>query len=133
MAYATVNDLMQRWKALGEPDRAKAETLLDDAAVILDSMVEVDPEDEKQAALLKTISCSMVKRAMAAGVDAAIGVTQGTISADIYSQTFQYANPGGDLYLTSLEKKLLGVTNSYIGTLPVATNPQAVSMRGGWY
>lgn len=126
MAYATVSDLMQRWKALGEPDRAKAETLLQDAADIIDSMVDIDESDEKQMRLACTISCSMVKRAMASGMDAALGVSQGTISADIYSQTFTFANPGGDLYLTQMERKLLGIDNSFIGSIPAATNYHVV-------
>lgn len=122
MAYATVQDLMQRWRWLKSEEQARAVTLLEDAATILDAMVDVDADDEKQAKLLCTVSCSMVKRAMASGIDEAIGVQQGTISADIYSQTFTFANPGGDLYLTQLEKKLLGINNAYIGTIPVSAS-----------
>ena len=122
MAYATTQDLMQRWKYLNADQQAQAECLLDDAAVIIDSLVTVDETDEKQMSLLKTVSCSMVKRAMASNVDAMLGVSQGTISADIYSQTFQFANPGGDLYLTQMERKLLGISNSFIGSIPAAVS-----------
>lgn len=118
MAYATVYDLMQRWRGLSAEEQARAEVMLDDAAAILDHFVDVDETDEKQLALLKTVSCSMVKRAMVSTSDGMLGVSQGTISADIYSQTFSYANPGGDMYLTQMERKLLGISNSYIGSIP---------------
>lgn len=118
MAFATVSDLMQRWRYLSSEEQNRAEVMLDDAAAILGSLVDVDAENERQAALLKTVSCSMVKRAMASTSDGLLGVTQGTISADVYSQTFNYANPGGDLYITQMERKLLGISNSYIGSIP---------------
>lgn len=120
MAYATVSDLMQRWRLLSDAEQARAEVMLDDAATILDATVDIDEDDARQAALLKTVSCSMVKRAMVSMSDGMLGVAQGTISADIYSQTFQFSNPGGDMYLTQMEKRLLGVTNSYIGSIPAA-------------
>lgn len=120
MAYATVSDLMQRWRVLSDAEQARAEVMLDDAATILDATVDIDEDNEKQAALLKTVSCSMVKRAMVSMADGMLGVSQGTISADIYSQTFQFSNPGGDMYLTQMERRLLGVTNSYIGSIPAA-------------
>lgn len=120
MAYATVSDLMQRWRLLSDAEQARAEVMLDDAATILDATVDIDEDDAKQAALLKTVSCSMVKRAMVSMADGMLGVSQGTISADIYSQTFQFSNPGGDMYLTQMERRLLGVTNSYIGSIPAS-------------
>lgn len=120
MAYATVSDLMQRWRLLSESEQARAAVMLDDAATILDATVDIDEDDAKQAALLKTVSCSMVKRAMVSMSDGMLGVSQGTISADIYSQTFQFSNPGGDMYLTQMERRLLGVTNSYIGSIPAS-------------
>lgn len=120
MAYATVSDLMQRWRLLSDAEQARAEVMLDDAATILDATVDIDEDNEKQAALLKTVSCSMVKRAMVSMADGMLGVSQGTISADIYSQTFQFSNPGGDMYLTQMERRLLGVTNSYIGSIPAS-------------
>lgn len=120
MAYATVNDLMQRWRLLSDAEQARAEVMLEDAATILDATVDIDEDNAKQAALLKTVSCSMVKRAMVSMSDGMLGVSQGTISADIYSQTFQFSNPGGDMYLTQMERRLLGVSNSYIGSIPAA-------------
>ena len=119
MAYATVDDLEARWHTLTATERERASVLLEDAAVLLESLVDVDETDERQAAQLKTVSCSMVKRAMAAS-DEMFGVTQGTISADIYSQSYTFSNPGGDLYLTSTEKKLLGISGGFIGSIPAA-------------
>ena len=61
----------------------------------------------------------MVRRALGDGDnDSAfpIGATQGSMSALGYSQSWQYSGGGsGELYLSKLEKKLLGV-GERIGT-----------------
>ena len=124
MAYASVSDLIQRWKTLSAEEQTRAAVMLDDAATLLESLVTVDGENEKQLALLKTISCSMVKRALSS-IATGAGVSQSSISADIYTQSWTYSNPSGDLYLTALEKKLLGISNSYIGSIPAACGSDA--------
>lgn len=118
MAYATVADLEARWRDLSPEEEAVAATLLDDAAMLLDSMVEVDEWDVARKRLLCTVSCSMVKRAMASSTNDAFGVTQGSISADVYSQSLTFANPSGDLYVTASEKRALGVGRGFIGSIP---------------
>lgn len=40
-----------------------------------------------------------------------IGTTQTTTTAMVYSQTWTNANGSGELYLTKLDKKILGVGN----------------------
>ena len=57
---------------------------------------------------LRRICCAVAKRAMLAGDDTA-GVSQHTETAGSYSESYSYSNPAGDLYLTSAEKKSLGV------------------------
>lgn len=115
MAYATVEDLEAGWRPLTESEQDVATTLLDRAAVYIDSFVTVDFSDEHQAAVLKAVSCSMVQRAMIATESGAFGVTQQTISADIYSQTQSFSNPTGDLYFTKDEKRMLGIgAKSYL-------------------
>lgn len=114
MAYATVSDLEAGWRELTEQEQSVAGVLLERAAVILDSFVTVDATDCHQMDVLNMVSCSMVQRAMIASDSGAFGVSQQTISADIYSQTQSFANPTGDLYLTGAEKKMLGIGASYV-------------------
>ena len=40
-----------------------------------------------------------------------VGTTQTTTTAMVYSQTWTNANGSGELYLTKLDKKILGVGN----------------------
>lgn len=113
MAYATLEDLEARRGVLDQDEREKAAALLDDAAVILDGLVTVDGSEEQEM-LLMIVSCNMVSRALSATPDA-FGVSSLSTTAGVYSESLQYANPSGDMYLTKLEKRLLGVTTSYIG------------------
>ena len=117
MAYATVDDLEARWRYLDTEEQTRASALLDDAAVLLDSLVVVDPTDEHQADVLRVVSCSMVQRAMVAATSDAFGVSQATMTAGPYSQNMSFANPSGDLYLTASEKALLGVNGSLIESI----------------
>lgn len=113
MAYATLEDIEARRGALDPDDREKAAALLDDAAVILDALVVIDGTEEQEA-LLNLVSCNMVIRALSTTPDA-YGVSSLSTTAGVYSESLQYSNPSGDMYLTKLEKRLLGITTSYIG------------------
>lgn len=113
MAYATLDDLEARRGVLTTDEREKAAALLDDAAAILDGLVTVDGSEEQET-LLMIVSCNMVSRALSTTPDA-YGVSSLSTTAGVYSESLQYANPSGDMYLTKLEKRLLGVTTSYIG------------------
>lgn len=117
MAFADVSDLEKRWRELSNDEAERASTLLDDASVILSSLVKVDSSDMQQAELLKMVCCDMVARSMSASSFDAFGVSQTAITAGPYTQSFSYSNPSGDMYLTKLEKRLLGITTSYIGTI----------------
>lgn len=111
MAYADVSDLEVRWRTLTTDEQERAEALLDDASAMLDAYVTVDETDEKQMQLLKIVTCNMVERAMSTGGDI-FGVTQQSMTAGPYAQTFSYANPTGDLYITKAEKRLLGISGT---------------------
>ena len=117
MAYATVSDIESRWRALSQDEQSRASVLIDDASAMLTALVEIDTDDTEQAQLLKQVCCSMVIRAMSATEADMFGVSQSTITAGPYSQTSNYANPSGDMYLTKLEKRLLGITSGYIGSI----------------
>lgn len=126
MAFATVADLEQRWRALSADEYIRAEALLDDASIMLAQAVQVDETDETQSAALRAVACSMVRRSMASGDSGFFGASQGTVSADIYSQTVTFANPSGDLYITSAEKRMLGISGGFIGSIP------AQVAQSGW-
>lgn len=116
MAYAEVSDLEARWKPLTEQEQEVAETLLEDASAMLDALVNVDGKCT-QVDLLKIVCCNMVQRSMTAGAMDAFGITQQSMTAGPYTQSWTLSNPSGDMYLTKMEKKLLGITGSYIGTI----------------
>lgn len=112
-ALASPSDLEKRWRALTDTEKPRAEVLLLDATAKIVSMcksagVAIDETDEIQAHNLKAVTCEMVKRAMLSSVDNA-PATSYTQGAGGYTETISYANPTGDLYLTSAEKILLGI------------------------
>lgn len=125
-AFATTSDLEDRWRALSDIEKGRAETLLLDASVMISAMcqqsgVTIDESDELQAHNLTAITCEIVKRAMLTPVDIA-PTTSYSQSAGGFSESFAYANPNGDLYLTSSEKRLLGIGRQ-----------RMFSIRGGSY
>lgn len=117
MAFADVSDLESRWRELSTDEEARANVLLGDASAMLSALVTVDNSDYEQSELLKMVCCDMVIRAMSATASDSFGVSQTSMTAGPYTQSFSYSNPSGDMYLTKLEKRLLGITTSYIGTI----------------
>nr|DAO22019.1 MAG TPA: hypothetical protein [Caudoviricetes sp.] len=109
MSYATVEDVEAGFRTLSEDERPKCSALLEEAALIIDSYNKDAQEDAK-----KVVSCRMVRRQLydgdAGGVTYPMGATQGTASALGYSQSWTMGGgSSGELYLSKLEKKLLGV------------------------
>jgi len=107
-AYATVKDVEDRLlRTLSSDEEALCGTLLDDAAVIIDTYNVNATADAK-----KIVSCRMVIRAMGDGEDKGIpvGATQGSQSALSYSQSWTIGSGGaaGELFIGKLERKLLG-------------------------
>ena len=118
MAFADVTDVAARWRALDANEQAKANVLLGDASAMLSKLVDVDFNDARQMASLKSVCCSMVIRAMSASQSDTFGMSQTTMTAGPYSQSASFANPSGDMYLTKMERKLLGINAAVIGTIP---------------
>lgn len=104
--FATHGDLEDRWRTLSAAERDRADVLLADASALVrdlaPSVGDLDPGTPK------AIVCAMVKRVMQGPVDMD-GVTQTQQTAGPFSQGVSFANPSGDLYLTKLEKRRLGV------------------------
>lgn len=108
MAYASCEDILKRTGMDSlEPDYVNA--LLDDAAVIIDAYNSKASDEAK-----KLVSCNMIIRAVGSndGSNIPVGATQGSVTALGYSQTWTYGNgSSGELYLSKMDKKLLGVSN----------------------
>lgn len=106
MAYATVDDVAAGFRELTLDEQSVCAKLLDEAALIIDAYNVEAPYDAKN-----TVSCRMVRRSIGdSGVP--IGATQGTVSALGYSQSWTMSGgSSGELYLSKIEKKLLGVGN----------------------
>ena len=117
MPYATTADIEARWRTLSADERTRAEVLIQDASAMLDNLVDVDSLDAERYQLLTTVTCNMVIRAMSATSLDTFGVSQTSVTAGPYTQSYSYANPSGDMYLTKFEKRLLGVSTSYIGSI----------------
>lgn len=114
MAYATVTDIQNRIAGeMTEEQQGICESLLDDAAVVIDAYNSDASSDAK-----KVVSCRMVIRALG-NLDAGtmpIGASQGSMSALGYSQQWTISGGTvGELYLAKLDKKLLR-TGDHIGS-----------------
>ena len=112
MAYASVSDIQMRLgRELNTQETRQCQSLLDDAAVIIDAYNVNATEDNK-----KLVSIRMVVRSIGAGDDAGIpmGATQGSMSALGYSQSWTMGSgaSAGELYIGRMEKKLLGLAGS---------------------
>ena len=107
MTYATVDDVQAGFRTLTETEKTKCEKLIEETAVIIDAYNELAYNDVK-----KVVTCRMVRRAVG-DTDTQmypLGATQGTASALGYSQSWTMGNgSSGELYLSKLDKKLLGV------------------------
>ena len=118
MAYATVADVQARMtRTMSADEQTMCATLLDDAAIIIDAFNASATADAK-----KIVSCRMVIRQMGDGDDAGvpIGATQGSMSGLGYSQSWTLSNGStGEMYLSKMDKQLLGYGNKIGSYSPV--------------
>lgn len=118
MAYVTVQDVQDRMnRTLSEDEQSICSNLLDDAAVIIDSV-----NANASAEVKKIVSCRMVIRALGDGESGGVpvGATQGSMSGLGYSQSWTVSNGSvGEIYISKLEKQLLGRGNSIGSYSPV--------------
>ena len=120
MAYATYEDVQIRiGKTFNESEQASCTSLLDRAAMIIDSF---SASANKPEANKKEVSVSMVSRVMLNNdLDIPIGATQGSMSGLGYAQSWTMGSGGitGDLYLTKDDRRLLGIGNRIGSYSPV--------------
>lgn len=114
VTFATLEDLALRTGNTYEASEAdRINALLSDASVML---VErgFDPSgtNEYRLAAAKTVVCNMVARKLASDGMSDI-VSQQTMSAGPYSQTYTYANAGEALYVTRRELQSLRLIGGF--------------------
>lgn len=118
MAYATVQDVQARMSVqMSTAEQSICSTLLDDAAVIIDAFNASASADKKLV-----VSCRMVIRQIGDGTDAGvpIGATQGSMAGLGYSQSWTMSNGStGEMYLSKLDKQILGASNKIGSYSPV--------------
>lgn len=116
-AFATATQLADRWRPLTEAETPRAEALLLDASqMILDEDTRGVLDDlTAPTQTLISITCSMVIRAMASGIDAGPPVSQYGYGSGPINEQRTYANPTGDLYLTKSERRRLGFSRQRAG------------------
>ena len=118
MAYASVEDVQARMnRELSESEQQLCSTLLDDAAIIIDAYNAAASDNVKQV-----VSCRMVIRQLGDGTDTGIpiGATQGSMAGLGCSQSWTVSNGStGEMYLSKLDKQLLGVGNRIGSYSPV--------------
>ena len=110
MTYAEVFDVEAGFRALSKDEQTRCAALLSEAAIIIDAYNPDAGADAK-----RLVSCRMVRRQLGEddsgdAVTFPMGATQGTATALGYSQSWTMGGgSAGELYLSKLEKKLLGV------------------------
>lgn len=109
MSYATIEDLTAGFRKLTDTEKDQTTALLNEAAIVVDSY---NPNADTEAK--KLVVCRLVRRQLGDGQTTGlpIGATQGTMSALGYSQSWTVGTGSyGEMYLTKLDKKLLGLGN----------------------
>ncbi len=122
MRYATVEDVEAGFRLLSDEEKTLCDKLLDEAGIVIDAYNQ-DADEERK----RLVSCRMVRRQLDAGPGAdqnavtfPMGASQGSASALGYSQTWTMSGGSmGELYLSKLEKKLLGVGDRIGARSPV--------------
>lgn len=118
MAYATVEDVQARMtRTMSESEQAICSTMLDDAAILIDSF-----NAEASADVKKVVSCRVVIRELGDGDSSGvpIGATQGSMSGLGYSQSWTLSSgTTGEMYLSKLDKQMLGYGNKIGSMSPV--------------
>ena len=121
MVYATVEEVEAGFRVLTDEEAARCLYLLEEAGAIIDAFSADAAADVK-----KLVSCRMVRRLLGDGTGGEtplypMGATQGSATALGYTQSWTMGSSGsaGELYLSKLEKKLLGAGNRIGAASPV--------------
>ena len=127
-SYASVADVKARMtRTMTESEQNLCETMLEDAAVMIDAYALNADTDAK-----KIVSCRMVIRALGDGnsLGTPLGATPGSMSALGYAQSWTIGSGGGagELYIGKADRQLLGKGNAVGSYSPVQQLvPEALS------
>lgn len=121
MGYAIVEEVEVGFRTLTQEERERTAALLEEAALVIDAYgKDADPD------VKRLVSCRMVRRLLGDGTGGEtplypMGATQGSATALGYTQSWTMGSSGstGELYLSKLEKKLLGAGNRIGAASPV--------------
>lgn len=123
--FATVEDLAAGWSGYEDDMEEQASTMLVRVSTRLAAMlaahgIEVDRHDEVQSAILKDVTCEVVRRSLSSqSVADGMPVSQFTETATPYSNSYIFSNANGDVYLTRQEKELLGLVGGHAVFAPM--------------
>lgn len=112
-------------RTLSDAELEVCSALLEDAAALIDAYALESATVE----IKKVVSCRMVMRALGDGgvSNIPMGATQGSMAGLGYSQSWTLSGgASGELYLSKLEKQLLGRGNSIGSYSPVQGLAQEV-------
>lgn len=128
--FATIDDYEARFGDVPAQEQATVEQRLSDASVMMAAAMQAAGIDYEGALpplsdALVVVCCNVAHRTLQASADA-YGVTQYSQGAGGYSESFTYANPSGDMYMTKAEKRMLGIGGARIG----CTYPYSVKCGG---
>lgn len=121
MAFATTNDLIQRWRTLTADEIAQARILLEDCSNALIiyaedrgyNLEEMLDASDARAGIAKAICCDIVRREMCSTQDTP-AMSQISQAAGGYSVSGTYLSPGGGLFIKNQELKMLGLMRQKI-------------------
>ena len=121
MGYAIVEEVEVGFRTLTQEERERTAALLEEAALVIDTYgKDADPD------VKRLVSCRMVRRLLGDGTGGEtplypMAATQGSATALGYTQSWTMGSSGGagELYLSKLEKKLLGAGNRIGAASPV--------------
>lgn len=120
--YATLQELMFGWRDLSEQEKQTAEAGLYDASVTLAALLRAKDLDPSMVDpdVMNLVVRNMVKRAMPANQPLPSGVQSQQFGVDIFQRTLTFASPTGEVYLTKIEKTMLGLSAQVATTVPMS-------------
>lgn len=118
-AFASVDDVQAVCPSYSETQRDRAEKLLALVSAFLRQKCDWQNIDGD---VLKLVTCQVISRVLQVGSETPIGAKSEMWQAAPFMNSVSYANPTGDIYLTSFEKDLLGIGGC---TVTVVNQPLA--------
>lgn len=102
-AFAEIGDVAARWRPLTPDEETVAWALLKDASALIRARFP-GVESQVDSDVLVAVVAGMVKRALVAPN---IGVSQESETAGPWSHSQSYANPMGNVFITTAERTLI--------------------------